>query len=471
MQIPFRGSGVVYYYDKEYKCSLYYTEDGGGIILQIKHRSEHGIGDYLELPLEIEELGGKLDSGYEFTLLELNRGSMNDNLSTGVTVYTYYAEYLLSGIKNKPSEVQTFSKVNFVLADIVEWGEESIYSIGENYELKSKQEPVSKAIYEGEDYSIYYKVVGSLLPCVDYELLKEEINLKQHGIIEIVYSKESSFKEFLAVFNKLKRLFEIALLSTIRVEKIYAFSNKIRNNYGDKSFERQIDVYGRSIKAVEEENIERSKRFNWISLSDLINNNSVAAYIDKHDKLEPVIDLYIELFYLKGNTVTRTFLNVVQALETYHSRFITNDLKVFKKRIDTLVQGLPSTNVDYVKKALMANSKGFITLESRLADLLYAEGNMYFDTGDLKHIDFPSVIAHTRNYYIHYDEEIKKNYKVFTPDELIIYKEVLFQILEYYILSELGFSADERSKKISNRWGSVSRDLQILKASRNKHVK
>lgn len=468
MQIPFRGSGIVYYSNKEYKCSLYYTEEGGGIVLQIKHHSEHGIGDFLEVPLEIEKLSGKLDSGYEFTLLELNRGGMNDNISTGVTVYTYYAEYLLSGIKNTSTEGQTFSKVDFVLADIVEWGEESIYSIGENYELKAKQEPVSKIIYEGEDYSIYYKVIGSFLPCVDYELLKDEICLKQHGIIEIIFSREKNFKEFVEVFDKLKRLFEIALLRTVRVEKIYAFSNKIRDDYGDKSFERQIDIYGRSIKAIEEENIEQTRRFNWITLSDLIENNSVVTYLNKHEKLEPVIDLYIELFYLKGNTGTRTFLNVVQALETYHSRFVTNDMQVFKQRIAALKQGLSSTNAEYVEKTLMANSNKFVTLESRLADLLYAEGNIYFDTGDIKRDDFPAVIARTRNYYIHYDENIKNKYKILTIDELNIYKNVLFQILEYYILYELGFSVENRSKKIRDRWGSVSNELQILKASRNK---
>ena len=118
MQIPFRGSGVIYYLDKEYKCSLYYKEEGGGIVLDINHRTESGIGNFIELPLEIAELSGKLDSGFEFTLLELSRRGTTDNISSGVTVYKYYAEYLLSGIKKSASEVQCFSEVNFVLADI-----------------------------------------------------------------------------------------------------------------------------------------------------------------------------------------------------------------------------------------------------------------------------------------------------------------------------------------------------------------
>lgn len=223
MQIPFRGSGVIYYSDKEYRCSLYYKEEGGGIIIEIEHRSECGIGDFLELPIEIIELSGKLDSGFEFTLLELSRISTSDNISAGLTVYKCFAEYLLSGIKKTSAEAQRFSEVDFVLANIVEWGEESIYCIGENYELMAKKEGVSKTIFEGENYSIYYKVIGSYLPCVDYQLLNENITLEQHGIIEISFSEEQEFKEYISIYNKLKRLFEIALLRTVRIEKNTCF--------------------------------------------------------------------------------------------------------------------------------------------------------------------------------------------------------------------------------------------------------
>lgn len=468
MQIPFRGSGVIYYLDREYKCLLYYKEEGGGIVLKITQRSEHGIGNYLELPLEITNLSGKLDTGFEFTLLELSRRGMSDDISMGVTVYTYFAEYLLSGIKKASSETQGFSKVNFVLANIVEWGEESIYYIGQNHDLAAKQESVSRTIYEDNHYSICYKVIGTLLPCVDFELLKEEIVLKQQGIIEISFAEEQELKEFVVIFNKLKRLFEIALLSTIDVKKIYAFSNTIKDTYGGRAYERQIDIYGRCINEVGEENIEHSARFNWITLSDLIDNSSIVYYMDKHEKLEPVIDLYIELFYLKGNTIIRIFLNIVQALETYHSRFITNDIKCFKNRIDMLANGLSPGNDDHIKKFLMASSKRIITLESRLADLIYANGEGRFDTGDINQDEFPAVVAHTRNYYIHYDERIKEGYRIFSLDELNIYKSTLFQILEYYILLELGFDSKKRWKMIKTRWGSVSRDLEILKTSRNK---
>ena len=114
----------------------------------------------------------------------------------------------------------------------------------------------------------------------------------------------------------------------------------------------------------------------------------------------------------------------------------------------------------------MANSYKFITLESRLADLLLAEFQIYFDTGDIKYYDFPNVIANTRNYYIHYDESIKERGRVLTESELSIYNRSLIYMLEYYILRELGFSDTLKIKeKLNKRWGIISETLSIIKRS------
>lgn len=84
-------------------------------------------------------------------------------------------------------------------------------------------------------------------------------------------------------------------------------------------------------------------------------------------------------------------------------------------------------------------------------------------------MEFPSVIARTRNYYTHYDEAIKKKGKVLTKEELNIYNRVLLHMLEYYLLLELGFKNERYvSKKLNDRWGCVSQDLSIMKQSKEK---
>ena len=187
MQLPYRGSGTVYFNEKEYKCDLYYNDKQGGIILKINVKHEKMLGSFLEVPLELPFLCGELETGFKFTILNLKRQDTNDLLSYGTTVYTFTAEYILCGIGANISYEQTFHKVNFTLSDIIEWGENSVYTLGENYELISKNEDVCKPIYEGEDFHITYRVYGSMLPVAENELLKEHIDLKQSGIIEICF--------------------------------------------------------------------------------------------------------------------------------------------------------------------------------------------------------------------------------------------------------------------------------------------
>ena len=165
------------------------------------------------------------------------------------------------------------------------------------------------------------------------------------------------------------------------------------------------------------------------------------------------------------------FLNLVQALETYHSRFVTNDIDEFKRRVDNLLSSFGETHANEYKAYLLAHSNRFITLESRLADLLLAEWKIRFDTGNINHQDFPSIIAHSRNYYIHYDESIKDKYRILSQEELQIYNTVLIEILEYHILLEIGFveTNGELKKKITERWGNVSQSLEISKISKTQH--
>lgn len=472
MELPYRGSGKVVFGQKEYLCDLYYNEEEGGILLKINVKHEKSLGNFLEVPFEIPYLCGQLESGFKFTLLNLTRTGMQDLISYGISEYTFFAEYILCGIGGLIQQEQTFYKVSYVLSNIVEWGEESIYAIGEKYELFSRNENTQKTIYEGSDFSITYSVFGSFLPVVPHELLKEHIDLEQHGVFEIEFKKEEKFNQFTQVFERLKRLIEIAILSKVNIEKVEGYSKDVVYDLGETKHERAIEVYGKNI---EQNNpmvhIERRHHWRWISLSELIKQNSFQCYFGKHEKLAPIIELFLEPLYVEGSSPTRTFLNIVQALETYHSRFVTNSLDEFITRIENMVNGQSPENAEKHRAYLMANSKRFITLESRLADLLVANRQIFFDTGEINHANFPSVIAHTRNYYIHYDERIKEKYRILSEGELPIYNRLLLQILEYYILLELGFSNDrcELKEKLIERWGNISQDLSILNASKSLH--
>lgn len=212
------------------------------------------------------------------------------------------------------------------------------------------------------------------------------------------------------------------------------------------------------------------KIWKWLTLPELIQSKSFDKYFAKYEVLEPIIELYLQVIVSREMSNVRAFLNLAQALETYHSRFKANSIKEFKKRInDVILKDRPKESIENDKKFLMANSKRYITLESRIADLIIADFNVYFDIGDILYSEFPNVIANTRNYYIHYDEKIKTRGRVLENSELSIYNRCLISILEYYILLEIGFSdIGQIKEKLKERWGNISDALTIRKASAEK---
>lgn len=133
MELQYRGSGKVYYAEKE-----------GSILLKIIVKNENKLGGFWEVPFDIPFLCGQLESGFKFTLLHLVRNGMKDLISYGITEYNFYVDYILCGIGSTTSHEQTFRKVSYTLSNIVEWGEESIYAIGEKHELFSKNEEIKK---------------------------------------------------------------------------------------------------------------------------------------------------------------------------------------------------------------------------------------------------------------------------------------------------------------------------------------
>ena len=382
---------------------------------------------------------------------------------------------MIEGMGGELENHISFNKVLFELSNVIEWGNISGYAIGEKDEIISNEECELK-IYENDNYSIKYIVGTSMLPIVFSDLLYENISLKQTGNIEITCQEEKPINEFMEILLKIKRLIEISTLSKINIRKISGYNIEYYDLYGDKKYERQISIISSKIK--QENNFEDTKyytkRWGWIKLPELVENESITKYFYKYEKLEPIIELYLQIIESNEMSNTRAFLNIIQALETYHSRFKANTLEEYKKRIDEVIlKDRPKDFIENDKKLLMANSHKFITLESRIADLLVAEFNIYFDTGDIKYIDFPRIIANTRNYYIHYDDSLKEKTRILTNDELGIYTRTLIYMLEYYILIELGFQNYENiKKKLNDRWGGVSQTLEIKNLSKdsNKNI-
>lgn len=459
--LKFSGSGYfnVNNQDENYHGNLYLNKEHGGIMLTIDIFHDGAPLSYLALPLEIEYISGELTNGFKLTLLNCKRTKTESYYGSRDT-FTYIAEFMLEGIKVNQLKDNQFTQVDFMVPDVIVWGDKSSYKIDEeNYGLSEDFDSKRIEIFSNSKYSIEYDIQGSMLPVNEGSLLIEEIKLIQKPMIIVTAKNPQRFDYFIERYKLIKRYIEIAMKKEISLSEMRSYPSKVILENNGFSYETSVNINSYLIKERKENSIKNYNSHTYLfSLNEIKKYGDFNEYIQNAEKLEPIIDLYLDLIYSKDISAVRAFLNVTQALETYHSRFkYGGNIKGFVERIDEVIlKKRPYSARKEDTKFLMAKSKKFVTLESRLAELLLAEFNIHFYTGKIKYIDFPNTIAVTRNYYTHYDEKLKS--RIIKKSELASYVRILIAILEYYILEELGFKDNEfRRSKVAESL----RDIQV----------
>ena len=163
----------------------------------------------------------------------------------------------------------------------------------------------------------------------------------------------------------------------------------------------------------------------------------------KLEKLTPIFNLYVSLFKYPYMPEEMVFLNIIQALETFHSRFLyNNDTKEY---IRSVKERFEDGTLQY--KLLLSDKQpnhkhSHIVLFSRLNDLLIRGKNDIFVRFYKDDSDFVQRIVETRNYYTHYDE--KKKNAALKGDKLLVSTRILSLLLEYCVCDILGVDISKR---------------------------
>ena len=155
--------------------------------------------------------------------------------------------------------------------------------------------------------------------------------------------------------------------------------------------------------------------------------NIVKTWFRKADLMKPIHDLYFGSIYQRGIYLNNEFLNLVQALESYHRRILKNEQlppKEYAKRVNIVLKKTPEYE-RWLKYKLGGNEP---PLAQRLNDILQhcpeAQSEYIKDKGS-----FVKNTANTRNYLTHFDTRLKdKAVKDFELIELVLKLRILVQV-------------------------------------------
>ena len=161
-----------------------------------------------------------------------------------------------------------------------------------------------------------------------------------------------------------------------------------------------------------------------------------------HHHLDAVLPLYFSVRFNDELYSNHRFLFLAQALEVYHA--VTSDSAIaptaeYKARLKRVLESLSEEDREWFREGLrFANKK---TLAQRLDEILGRHPTEAARiAGDMP--DFADKIRHTRNYYTHFEERLKKQGKVASDAEIILLTERMQRLLEVCFLKDLGLNGD-----------------------------
>lgn len=420
-----RVSGVLYFKRK------------GGISLTLIGMFQDDASDSIGHDLVSHDiiLGELVPGSGQVTLLyckERQRESPYINNTSKGAVQRFQANHSLFGYHAKNIESLKFSNFEFSTTYLVDW-------------VNSKQLELE---FEGNNSIVTSLPKTDLMVnVVDYEItitswastsLGGSYNSSTHSSVYVKLIQGISLESF-------EREFQTPILDLVQFGSsylnsiLYLMATPIETGKQIKIISStEFDKINRS-----DESINRDVLFR---LTDFGNSWSefIVRWLKFHQKSQYIFGLYFDSFYIGFQFPVSKFLNIIQAVESYHSgrsdsELILSEKGKFLRRKKRAINFLLKSDNEL---ATWIDSKFsfFTTLRSRLKEFVEEAGPLLVSVLDNKEL-FVKRVIDTRNYYTHYDTE--KKIKAARGIELETITGILKVLLGFNILLECGVNKEK----------------------------
>lgn len=408
---------------------IIYSRSAGNIALHLEKRLEENAlwgkryGHY-------DSIYGTLNSGATVTLFDCRCVSDRASLGTSQSVIFSCKHAIMSA---EACTENSFNTLVCVVDNAIEWSGLSPIVI-ENHRKFVLQPCCNRKTFNWFNAEISFSSAVINWPGIP---LKEDIDIRQRLVIEISKEEKTPIEDFLSIRDKIISMISFAVKDNINVEEQYLHKSDKYNEYG-KEYKDYIKYH----LITEEAHRTTQGLYRWEYNFRLPQIEKVDNAGEIFEKLMPVFNLYSSLFKYEDMPLEMVFLNMVQAVETFHSRFFYDNSK--EKYIQSVKERFEgSQHYEDIAKLLLNDTQmdkncKYIILVSRINDLLIGKYDGLFYDYFITDDQYGQKIADTRHYYTHYDKAKEK--KAFKGRDLVKAINVLALLLEYHICLVLGIS-------------------------------
>jgi hypothetical protein len=438
---------------------------------------------------------GLLDNNEEITLYKCYGRIKNFELFKGRPTLSFHADYIFRKIHFQNEQDIKFKSFSIQYSYLEQWIAKSgiqVFLAQDENKIWISYKPPSN-IYLTKINELDLSITFSPIYINPFDIYVGatyyKANIEQKTYLTIQNPSNKSLSECIDILLQFRDLLSFAMTKPASVISITGnidiiYSNPVRQDNGTLILEEEVreDKVTILFSLWNDENnseIERSTHEMLFIFSDVENSlgDIFEAWINKRETYESVFDLLMTTMYTPNLYLHYGFLNVIQALEVYHTnKFegIYQDKKVYekgiyKKFLDVL-NNFPSESndnengiSDEFRNALKGKLKSQtrFTLETRLKEIL---NDIFFllpknFIGSIEDREsFARRASETRNALTHHDK--KKRDRAAKGQELLQLFYTLTVILKICLLRELNLVDDsiktliERNRAYHKEWRS-----------------
>ncbi len=448
-------SGVFNILGEEISGELIYNKKKGTILINVI-KNIRDVSPLGRSYANINSITGKMNTGAVVSLFH-NRCVKNHTQAFHTQQLNFVADYMIWSNSNTIDKKH--NKMTCVLKNALRWSGLTMLDTSDHSVIKLKYNK-NDNVYHWFNSKVSF---STNLNCGLFAFpIEEETKIVEHLVVEIEAEEEQDVSYFISVRNKIISLISFAIRDNVNIEEQYL------QNYEDtyEIAENVTECY-KDYLITSDSHLSTHRNNVWeynFTLEKILPEKDIR---DELLKLEPIFNLYLSLFKYRDMPAEMVFLNIVQALETFHARFFYDDNK--EKYVTSVLDRFGNySNFSDIEKLLLCDTQKdenckYIILVSRLNDLLIGQYDGLFYEYYGIDSQFAQTVADTRHYYTHYGKSKEK--KALKGDKLLDAIFVLTVLLEYNVCLVLGIDIRET---ITHRLSSHEAWKQFEKESNKK---
>lgn len=272
-----------------------------------------------------------------------------------------------------------------------------------------------------------------------------ELKVRQTSFVKIELQNSTSFDYFLNIFYNIQNLLSLGLRKVTFPLIMEGKNEKFYYNLVLKEGKvyPNIKIFFSALGENEDKN---SIDLNQILFSygdiDVYFENCLNNWFNKKEDLEPVYRLYFATMYNSSMFLQNKFLNLIQALESYHRRiyegkYCTDEKykEIYVKMLESIADNIDSDFREKLEGYLRYAHEYSLIKRLKLIIRILQENGIYINPSYYKKDLLISDLSEIRNELTHHDKISEKSKDFVKMSE---YVEIMQRIIEACLLLELG---------------------------------